>query len=69
MVLHLKCSGDFMDIAQFFTSADLYGIAPEIILTITALSVLTLEMFQVARSKNFINGCSTWPSFGHFCCY
>ena len=40
-----------MDIAQFFTSADLYGIAPEIILTITALSVLTLEMFQVARSK------------------
>ena len=40
-----------MDIAQFFTSADLYGIAPEIILTITALSVLTLEMFHVFRSK------------------
>ena len=40
-----------MDIAQFFTSADLFGIAPEIILTITALSVLTLEMFHVFRSK------------------
>ena len=40
-----------MDIAQFLTSADLFGIAPEIILTITALSVLTLEMFKVARSK------------------
>ncbi len=38
-----------MDISQFFTSADLLGIAPEIILTVTALSVLTLEMLHVSR--------------------
>ncbi len=38
-----------MDISQFFTSADLFGIAPEIILTVTALSVLTLEMLHVSR--------------------
>ena len=39
-----------MDLGQFFTSADLIGIAPEIILTITALSILTLEMFRVSRT-------------------
>ena len=38
-----------MDISQFFTSADLLGIAPEIILIVTALSVLTLEMLHVSR--------------------
>ena len=40
-----------MDISQFFTSADFIGIAPEIILTITALTVLTLEMAHVSRSR------------------
>ena len=39
-----------MDLGQFFTSADFIGIAPEIILTITALSILTLEMFRVSRT-------------------
>ncbi|GIT74420.1 MAG: hypothetical protein Ct9H300mP29_4140 [Candidatus Neomarinimicrobiota bacterium] len=58
-----------MDIAQFFTSADLFGIAPEIILTITALSVLTLEMFHVFPLQNYINGGSPWFTFGQFCCY
>ncbi|SVB72472.1 uncharacterized protein METZ01_LOCUS225326, partial [marine metagenome] len=29
-----------MDIGQFFTAADLLGISPEIILTVTAFSVL-----------------------------
>ena len=36
---------------QFITSADLTGIAPEIILTITALCVLSLEMMRVSRSS------------------
>ncbi len=39
-----------MDIGQFFTAADLLGISPEIILTVTAFSVLTLEMVHVSRS-------------------
>lgn len=39
-----------MDLSQFFTSADFSGIAPEIILTVTALSILTLEMFRVSRT-------------------
>ena len=39
-----------MDLGQFFTSADFIGIAPEIILTVTALSILTLEMFRVSRT-------------------
>jgi len=38
-----------MDIGQFFTAADLLGISPEIILTVTAFSVLTLEMVHVSR--------------------
>ena len=38
-----------MDIGQFFTAADLLGISPEIILTLTALAVLSLEMFHVSR--------------------
>ena len=46
----MNSSGDLMDLGQFFTSADLIGIAPEIILTITALSILTLEMFRVSRT-------------------
>ena len=38
-----------MDLSQYFTSADLAGIAPEIILTIAALFVLTLEMTRLSR--------------------
>jgi NADH-quinone oxidoreductase subunit N len=38
-----------MDLSQFFTTADLIGIVPETILTVTALSVLTLEMARVSR--------------------
>ena len=38
-----------MDLSQYFTSADLVGIAPEIILTIAALFVLTLEMARLSR--------------------
>ncbi len=38
-----------MDFSQYFTSADLAGIAPEIILTVTALFVLTLEMARLSR--------------------
>ena len=38
-----------MDISQYFTSSDIAGIAPEIILTLTALVVLTLEMARVSR--------------------
>ena len=38
-----------MDLSQYFTSADLAGIAPEIILTVTALFVLTLEMAKLSR--------------------
>ena len=38
-----------MDLSQYFTSADLAGIAPEIILTIAALFVLTLEMARLSR--------------------
>ena len=38
-----------MDIGQFFTAADLLGISPEIILTLTALAVLSLEMLHVSR--------------------
>jgi len=36
---------------QFITSSDLAGITPEIILTITALCVLSLEMMRVSRSS------------------
>jgi len=38
-----------MDLSQYFTSSDITGIAPEIILTLTALVVLTLEMARVNR--------------------
>ncbi|SVB06571.1 uncharacterized protein METZ01_LOCUS159425 [marine metagenome] len=38
-----------MDLSQYFTSSDIAGIAPEIILTLTALVVLTLEMARVSR--------------------
>ena len=38
-----------MDLSQYFTSSDITGIAPEIILTLTALVVLTLEMARVTR--------------------
>ena len=41
--------GDPMDLSQYFTSSDLAGIAPEIILTITALVVLTIEMARISR--------------------
>ena len=40
-----------MDISQFFTVTDLFGIAPEIILTVTALSVLTLEMVHIFHPR------------------
>ena len=40
-----------MDLSQFFTTADFIGIVPEIILTVTALSVLTLEMARVSRPR------------------
>tara|TARA_Y100000780_G_scaffold8044_2_gene7349 strand:- start:65 stop:1519 length:1455 start_codon:yes stop_codon:yes gene_type:complete len=38
-----------VDLSQFFTTADFIGIVPETILTVTALSVLTLEMARVSR--------------------
>ena len=38
-----------MDLSLYFTSADLAGITPEIILTITALLVLTLDMTRITR--------------------
>ena len=38
-----------MDLSQYFSSGDLYGISPEIILTLTALIVLTLEMIRKSR--------------------
>jgi len=40
-----------MDLSQFFTAADFIGITPEIILTVTALFVLTLEMAHVSRPR------------------
>ncbi len=40
-----------MDIGQYFTATDLFGIIPEIILTVTALSVLTLEMVHIFHSR------------------
>ena len=40
-----------MDLSQFFTTADFIGIVPETILTVTALSVLTLEMARVSRPR------------------
>ena len=36
---------------QFITSSDLAGIIPEIILTLTALCVLSLEMMRLSRSS------------------
>ena len=36
---------------QFVTSTDLTGIIPEIILTITALSVLSLDMMRLLRAS------------------
>ena len=36
---------------QFITSTDLAAIIPEIILTITALCVLSLEMMRLSRSN------------------
>lgn len=38
-----------MDLSQYFTSVDLAGSAPVIILVVTALLVLTLEMAQLSR--------------------
>ncbi len=38
-----------MDLSRYFTLADISGIAPEIVLTIAALSVLTVEMMRVSR--------------------
>ena len=38
-----------MDLSQYFTSTDFTGIAPEIVLTITALCILTLEMMRFSR--------------------
>ena len=38
-----------MDLSHYFTSSDLAGITPEIILTITALVVLTIEMARISR--------------------
>ena len=38
-----------MDLGQYFTPSDITGIAPEIILTLTALVILTLEMARVTR--------------------
>ena len=46
---HYNRLGDIMDLSQYFTSSDITGIAPEIILTLTALVVLTLEMARVNR--------------------
>ena len=43
-----------MDISQFFTATDFIGIAPEIILTVTALFVLTLEMAHVFRPRTLL---------------
>ena len=40
-----------MDLSQYFTSSDISGISPEIILTLTALVVLTLEMARVSRPR------------------
>ena len=40
-----------MDISQFFTATDLFGIVPEIILTVTALSVLALEMAHIFHPR------------------
>ena len=36
---------------QFITSTDLASIVPEIILTISAISVLTLEMMRIQRAS------------------
>ena len=36
---------------QFITSTDLASIVPEIILTITAISVLTIEMMRIPRAS------------------
>ncbi len=36
---------------QFITLSDLVGIAPEIILTITAIFILSLEMFRISRAE------------------
>ncbi len=46
-----KYFGEFMDISQYFTATDLFGIVPEIILTVTALFVLTLEMANIFRPR------------------
>ena len=40
-----------MELSQFITSADLTGILPEIILTLTALCVLTLGMTRFSNSQ------------------
>ena len=40
-----------MDLSQYFTSSDFTGIIPEIVLTVTALVVLTLEMLRFSRPK------------------
>jgi len=44
-----------MDLSQFFTTADFIGIVPETILTVTALSVLTLEMARVSRPRTILS--------------
>ena len=38
-----------MDLSLYLTSADLAGITPEIILTLTVLCVLSLEMMQFSK--------------------
>ena len=38
-----------MNLGQYFSSGDIAGIAPEIILTLTALTLLTIEMARVSR--------------------
>ena len=40
-----------MNIPQFITSSDLVGIAPEIILTLTAICVLSLEMIKISKAS------------------
>ena len=47
--LHCDRSENLMNLDQYFSSGDIAGIAPEIILTLTALTLLTIEMARVSR--------------------
>ena len=47
--LHFDRSDNIMNLGQYFSSGDIAGIAPEIILTLTALTLLTIEMARVSR--------------------